>query len=279
LFLPKLLSILLIYAKGAKEYGGPIKVTLSMIIEVLCSMLLAPVRMLFHTRFVVAAFLGWSVQWKSPQREDGATSWGDAIRAHGGQTLLGIAWAALVGWLDPVFLWWLAPIVVALMLSIPVSVITSRVSIGRSMRSSNIFLIPEEYDTPKALVATDEYTQANRASPLEDGFLRAIVAPSQNALAVAMATSRHKTVPAIERVREERIKLALSSSPDKLPAPMRLNMLSDPAILSQLHAAIWQDNVSTWIEPWRKLKRSEGHTSDAETDALTKAPTLNVGNV
>ena len=49
LFLPKLLSIILVWCKGPKEYGGFIRVTLSLLLEVLFSVLLAPVRMLFHT--------------------------------------------------------------------------------------------------------------------------------------------------------------------------------------------------------------------------------------
>ncbi len=76
LFLPKLLSILLIWCKGTKEYGGFWRVTLSLLLEVLFSVLLAPVRMLFHTVFVVSAFLGWEVVWNSPQRDDDSTSWG-----------------------------------------------------------------------------------------------------------------------------------------------------------------------------------------------------------
>lgn len=71
--LPKLLSIVLIWAKGAKAYGGASHLLLSMLLEMLFSVLLAPVRMLFHTVFVVSAFLGWSVQWNSPQRDDDAT--------------------------------------------------------------------------------------------------------------------------------------------------------------------------------------------------------------
>jgi membrane glycosyltransferase len=56
-----------------KEYGGFIRVTLSLLLEVLFSVLLAPVRMLFHTVFVVSAFLGWEVVWNSPQRDDDST--------------------------------------------------------------------------------------------------------------------------------------------------------------------------------------------------------------
>ncbi|MCL0340694.1 glucan biosynthesis glucosyltransferase H, partial [Escherichia coli] len=76
LFLPKLLSIILVWCKGPKEYGGFIRVTLSLLLEVLFSVLLAPVRMLFHTVFVVSAFLGWAVVWNSPQRDDDSTPGG-----------------------------------------------------------------------------------------------------------------------------------------------------------------------------------------------------------
>ena len=61
-------------------------------VEMVFSMLLAPVRMLFHTQFVVAALLGWKLSWKSPPREDAETTWGEAFRRHGLHTLLGLAW-------------------------------------------------------------------------------------------------------------------------------------------------------------------------------------------
>ena len=59
----ELLSILLIWCKGTKEYGGFRRVTLSLLLEVLFSVLLAPVRMLFHTVFVVSVpWLGSGVE-------------------------------------------------------------------------------------------------------------------------------------------------------------------------------------------------------------------------
>src|SRR6185503_8472570 len=99
--------------------------------EIVLSMLLAPIRMLFHTRFVVAALAGWAITWRSPARDDAATSWGYALRQHGSQTLFGILWAGFVGWLNPAFLPWLAPVAGALIVSIPLSVYTSRASLGR----------------------------------------------------------------------------------------------------------------------------------------------------
>ncbi len=68
-----------------------------MLLEMLFSVLLAPVRMLFHTVFVVSAFLGWEVVWNSPQRDDDATPWSEAFRRHGSQMLLGLVWAVRDG--------------------------------------------------------------------------------------------------------------------------------------------------------------------------------------
>ncbi len=53
---------MLIGCKGTKEYGGFWRVTLSLLLEVLFSVLLAPVRMLFSYRVCgQRTFLGWEV--------------------------------------------------------------------------------------------------------------------------------------------------------------------------------------------------------------------------
>ncbi|PYC26869.1 glucans biosynthesis glucosyltransferase MdoH [Pseudomonas mosselii] len=260
LFLPKLLSIILIWAKGATEFGGRIKVTLSMLMEMLFSMLLAPVRMIFHTRFVLAAFLGWAATWNSPQRDDDSTPWSEAVRRHGPQTLLGIAWAALVAWLNPSFLWWLAPIVGSLVLSIPVSVISSRTRLGLAAKDEKLFLIPEEYATPQELLATDQYTHENRWHALHDGFVRAVVDPRQNALACAMATARHGQAAPIEALRAERVAKALEVGPKGLDLNTRLALLSDPVALSRLHEQVWAGHHAAWIDVWRASIANDPHS-------------------
>ncbi|AXM96962.1 glucans biosynthesis glucosyltransferase MdoH [Pseudomonas plecoglossicida] len=260
LFLPKLLSIVLIWAKGAVEYGGRIKVTLSMLMEMLFSMLLAPVRMIFHTRFVLAAFLGWAATWNSPQRDDDSTPWSEAVRRHGPQTLLGFAWAGLVAWLNPSFLWWLAPIVGSLVLSIPVSVISSRTRLGLAAKDEKLFLIPEEYATPQELLATDQYTHENRWHALHDGFVRAVVDPRQNALACAMATARHGQAAPIEALRAERVAKALEVGPKGLDLNTRLALLSDPVALTRLHEQVWARHDTAWIDVWRASINNDPHS-------------------
>lgn len=256
LFLPKLLSIMLIWFKGAKQYGGVMRVTVSLFLEMLFSVLLAPVRMLFHTIFVVSAFLGWEVVWNSPQRDDDATPWSEAFKRHGWQMALGIVWAAGMGWLDLNFLWWLAPIVFSLILSPFVSVYSSRSTTGNASKRARLFLIPEEYEPPKELVDTDRYLELNRERALKDGFMHAVFNPSFNALASAMATSRHLKSDVLEFARDRQVDQALSESPAKLDRDRRLALISDPVTLSRMHFRLWQhaDKYHDWFDYYESLK-------------------------
>ncbi|MBG6241836.1 MAG: glucans biosynthesis glucosyltransferase MdoH [Candidatus Symbiopectobacterium sp. Dall1.0] len=256
LFLPKLLSVILVWAKGARPYGGAVRVFLSLLLEMLLSVLLAPVRMLFHTVFVVSAFLGWSVQWTSPQRDDDATPWSEAFARHGSQLVLGLVWAIGMAWLDLRFLWWLSPIVFSLILSPFVSVISSRASIGLACKRANLLLIPEEYEPPRELVATDTYFRANRARKLENGFVQAVFDPSLNALASAMATARHGFSRAVEQGRTQRVADALKQDLDALSDNQRLVLLSDPVTISRLHYAVWHDpqQFAAWHQRYHALE-------------------------
>jgi len=270
LFLPKLLSVLLICIQGAHEYGGRARLLLSMLLESLFSMLAAPVRMLFHTVFVSAAFLGWSVQWNSPQRADNATPWSEALRRHGPQMLLGVLWMALVGWLDPAFLWWLAPIVVSLILSAPVSVITSRTGLGQAAFRRKLFLIPEEFQPPQELASTDRYTRENQANALANGFIAATVDPIYNALVCGMARARHaKVVAGAESLREQRMQQILDAGPNGAAEAARWRLLNDPDGMAQLHSRVWQDQR---YQAWRDAYRPSdfGDASSSETAAASQ---------
>ena len=255
LFLPKLLSVILIWCKGSKAYGGPVRLFISLMLEMLFSVLLAPVRMLFHTLFVVSAFLGLKAVWNSPQRDDDATPWSEAFIRHGSQMLLGIVWAVGMGALDLNFLWWLAPIVFSLILSPIVSVISSRATIGLKSRRARLFLIPEEYNPPQELVDTDKYLQLNHERALENGFMHALFHPAFNALATAMATSRHLQSPLLDHARDRQVDQALSDAPEKLSRDQRLLMISDPVILARVHSRLWQsgDKYHQWLSRYQQL--------------------------
>ena len=56
--------------------------------------MLAPIRMVFHSRFVLTNLLGRTVTWRSAGRRDDGTTWGEALRHHGLDSLLATAWGA-----------------------------------------------------------------------------------------------------------------------------------------------------------------------------------------
>ncbi|MBI3902453.1 MAG: glucans biosynthesis glucosyltransferase MdoH [Nitrosomonadales bacterium] len=236
LFLPKVLAGILVIVQGAQRFGGSLRVVASMVIESIFSMLLAPIRMLFHTQFIVSGLIGWTIRWKSPIRTDAETPWLEALRRHGAHTLLGMGWAVGVYALNPSYLTWLLPVVGALMLSIPLSVLSSRVSFGRRLRAARLFLIPEESKPPRELRWT--LRAVRRAQPVAD-FVRAVVDPLTNAVACASSVARTLRQPVQRRERTQLVHEAAATDPEMLTTAQKMALLNDPVALSQLHFEIW----------------------------------------
>jgi membrane glycosyltransferase len=236
LFLPKILSIVLILLRGASEYGGAIRLLLSMLVEWVFSMLMAPIRMMFHTQFVLAALTGLRIQWKSPPREDAATPWSIALRRHGWHSMLGLVWGGLVYWLNPSYLLWMLPILGALVLSAPISVVTSSPLLGRQLRRLGLFLIPEETNPPRELRAVQE-DLAYIANPHD--FFDAVVDPGVNALACAMVVSRPVVPGMLSHARQRLVEQALRQGPAGLSSQEKLRLLNDASALSHLHWHVW----------------------------------------
>lgn len=236
LFLPKILSALLICIQGAKQFGGQLRLLFSVLIEMFFSMLLAPVRMLFHTHFVIAAFMGWALRWKSPPREDAETSPREAFRHHGLHTLLGLAWGAAVFWLNPTFLPWLLPIVGSLAVAIPISIYSSKVSNGLRFRNKKLFLIPEEAEPPVELLATVAHV---KAAPPPPDFIAAVIEPNFNAVICASGKLHRRRSPAAQKISANLVRAALLDGPSALADAQKNILLSDPLHMSQLHLAVW----------------------------------------
>jgi len=189
LFLPKILALVLLAAKPGlrSQFGGLGRASLSVLIESLFSVLLAPVLMLFQSKFVLAILLRQNVGWPAQQRGDHQTGLAEAFGTHVFHTLI----AAVVGFLAythvPSFFWWFTPVLAGLALSIPVSMITSRTSLGRLARRAGIFLTPEETRPPRVL----ELLEQNLSGPETplcasatggDLWYRAVVDPCAHAL-------------------------------------------------------------------------------------------------
>ena len=236
LFLPKVLAALWIVARGMGRFGRGVRAAVSIVLETFVSALLAPIRMLFHTEFVVTGIAGLSFRWKSPPRADAPVTWARATRRHGIHTLLGLAWIAFVWRMDPRVLPWILPVAGALVLSIPLSVFSSRVTLGRLARRLGLFVTPEELQAPEEVRRTAELAAKAPARP---GLAGAIIDPLVNALACAQGTPRVHLSAAAAEARNDLVARALERGVESLDRRERGRLLNDPVALSTLHLAVW----------------------------------------
>jgi membrane glycosyltransferase len=121
------------------------------LLETVIALLQAPVRMLAHSLFVVVALTGLKIEWKSPPREAAAVPWRHVLAQLAPMSLVIVALAAGIAMIDASALIWLLPVGLPLLLSIPMTVVTSRVGLGTAMRAQNYLLIPEETKSPAVL--------------------------------------------------------------------------------------------------------------------------------
>jgi membrane glycosyltransferase len=258
LFLPKLLSVLIIALKQgrSKEFGGIFRLLLSTIVEVFISALLAPIRMIFHSKFVFSILIGRQVGWGAQQREDLGTSWFEALRFHGTGMAIGFIWSAAVLLTNPSFFWWLTPILVALISSVPLSVWSSRSTIGRRFRNLALFLTPVETVPARELHWVQSYQQEYRSSysPLsidkEQGFVRAVVDPCIHALHLSFLRKARRYSEGILKRRRDLVEKALSIGPDMLSPSEKKELLYDPSALASLHKAVWASSDETSARMW-----------------------------
>ena len=258
LFAPKFFSYGIIIAKTrAKDVGGIFKLTLSILIEMIWSMILAPIRMIFHSKFVVKAWLGSKIQWKSPSRNDDALTWGESFYFCWPLSILGIIWLAIIIWLNPQFTYWYIAILIPLTISPLVIRVSGLSSVGIKAQKAGLFLTPEETHPTRAVTLTDDYLQQTEAAFVQHGFIMALVDPVYNALACALSTSRHLANEKNQLVRDELVHHYLHTDLEKITKEQQLAILEDPFILSQLHRHIWlqQEKYDNLFQLWQNERQ------------------------
>jgi membrane glycosyltransferase len=258
LFLPKVLSVAVIaMKKGARSFGGFRRMIFSVAAEVLFSMLFAPIRMLFHSKFVFLTLMGRQVGWSAQQRADLGTGWLEALKFHWFGMLIAAVWGGALFLYNRSFFWWNTPIIIPLLLSVPLSVFSSRAGAGRVLRRMGLFVTAEEVEMPAELRdLREELQQQNdslqRSTPFAEksGFIRAVVDPTSNALHRALLR-KERTV--CEKIAERRCEIrskALSRGPGALSEGEKREILYDPGQMERLHREVWEISDPELAAKW-----------------------------
>lgn len=155
LFLPKFFGALLALkdSRLRRGFGGGPRLFLSLGIEQLFSILLAPAMMLFHTTFVVTTLMGKPVVWHAQERGDRGIGVLEALLRHKWHLAIGIVWGAVILAFAPRYIWWLLPVLAGMVLAVPLTVVTSRTGAGLWLRKHRLLLTPEETEPPAELAA------------------------------------------------------------------------------------------------------------------------------
>jgi len=276
LFLPKALALidLAFDWERRRAFGGLARTAIGVVGETVFSTLHAPLLMLWHTRFVVTNLFGASVGWSQQKRGPDGTTWSSAIRRHWGHTFIGLVWGVFMWQLNQVLFWWFTPVFTGLVLSIPLSVWTSRRSLGARARKLGLFLTPEETKPPVELVSLrsqlriHEMTDDTSPRRAHAGLAEAVLDPYVNAIHVSLLREKQLNPVYAEQLarlgtgREEVRALGkklLAEGPAQLTAAERLLVMTDAHAMVRLHQQAWLrpgESLAPW---WRAAIQEYSH--------------------
>jgi membrane glycosyltransferase len=242
LLLPKLLSFLLILKRGeASLYGGWVCLGVSIALEIVLSTLLAPIRMWFHSKFVLLTLIGRQITWKTQSRTSNTTGWQEAISAHGSSALFASAWIASLSGINPAVLLWLAPVTTSLILSIPLSVYLSRPSLGQAAKRWRLFQIPEETFAPPVVAAAQSIFARRRVRDFPGGgFVYTVMDLPANRLHGEVLRWRTPKSPRDRERNKVLHESALNDGLAVLSSSQKAHLLNDADSMYALHGEIYQ---------------------------------------
>jgi membrane glycosyltransferase len=272
IMLPKFLALIDLANDWPRRraFGGLTRATASVVGETIFSTLHAPLLMLWHTRFVATNFLGISVGWTTQKRAADGTTWAYAFQRHWGHILIGVVWGAFMWQLEPAMFYWFLPVLAGMVLSVPLSVFTSRRSPGARARSLGLFLTPEETKPPVEIVSLrahlkiHEITGGTTPRHQLSGLAEAVLDPYVNAIHVSLLREKQLNPVYAEQLTRlgagsERVHLLgeklLAEGPDKLAVSERLAVMADQRTMVWLHQQAWlrpDEKLASW---WKAMIR------------------------
>jgi membrane glycosyltransferase len=153
LLVPRILALIRTLARPEERrvWGDPCKLVASVLCETVLSALIAPILMTAQTRALFDILAGRDSGWAVQRRADGSLAWKDAVRRYRPHTLFGAGLGVGAFAIAPGMLVWMAPVILGLLLSIPLSVWTADPLLGMRLKALGLFVTPEERAPPPIL--------------------------------------------------------------------------------------------------------------------------------
>jgi membrane glycosyltransferase len=136
-------------------------------------------------------------------------------------------------------------VLVGLILSIPVSMLSSSIALGRQARELGLFLTPEETEPPAVLrylaenLEDDEPVLPVLRDQPRSRFVQALTDPYVNALHLSLLPERESPGKRRRHYLEGLIHHLEEEGPDSMSAAQKRDLIADPESLQRLHALFW----------------------------------------
>jgi membrane glycosyltransferase len=277
IMLPKFLSLVDLANDWPrrKQYGSLLNAFGGVVSETIFSTLHAPLLMLWHTRFVITNVAGISVGWTTQRRAADGTDWLYAVQRHWGHMLIGVVWGWFTWKLDPGLFWWFTPVLAGMVLSVPLSVLTSRRTVGTWAKTCGLFLTPEETAPPRELVSLRSRMKIHDLTAdgipqfrTHAGLATAVLDPYVNAVHVSLLREKQmnpvyaehlKRMGANTEAAKELGEKLLAQGPGRLQPAERMLVLADQGVMVWLHQQAWlrpEEKLAPW---WKAMIREFSH--------------------
>lgn len=167
LLAPKLFGLVLalIHPQTRRSSGGGVALIISTLIEILVSALVAPIMMVIQSGAVIQILLARDAGWNPQRRDDGSIPIASVIKRHRLHVVMGLVAGVTAYLISPSLFGWMSPTIVGLVLSVPLSAMSSSLPIGLALKRMNLLLTPEESSVPPVQIRANtlmkEYQQAN----------------------------------------------------------------------------------------------------------------------
>ncbi len=170
LLAPKVFGVILMLVDRAKRRasGGAIRLTLSALIEIILSALIAPILMLIQSGSVFQILIGGDTGWNPQRRDDGSIPLRDIVRRHRWHTLLGIVTGLSAFLIATSLFLWMSPTILGLVLAIPLSWLSGSLAAGLALKQLGLLQTPDEYRPPAIVDRANQLQRENAALGFDD---------------------------------------------------------------------------------------------------------------
>jgi membrane glycosyltransferase len=166
LYAGKITSLVAALADGneARKYGGRLALLGSAVLEQAAACVISAMLIVYYSGYVLDLIRGRTVRWDAQPRDDRGVGWAEGWLRMRAPAIVGLVWLGALPLLPHGLLGWTLPLLGGLLAAYPLTILSSRTTLGAAARRMNLLLTPEEA-TPPAIVHAYQRAMLTRTAP------------------------------------------------------------------------------------------------------------------